>query len=455
MHWDCKRSGRRFRSLKADCTDFTYNCIAVSSEDNPSFLSGQPTHGGVALFWKTCFNDLVKPLENIDSDRIGGIRCDFNEKSPFLFSVYICPLRAIVSKNLMNTVTISGHYTINALSAECFVIIMGDLNGDLGNSLGDKGCYAPNDRGLRLLDFANYFNLCPINLLSICSGPLETFVSHCGRFKSTIDYILLLNCPHDSIVSCKTFEQTIENTSDHFPIQLKINFYDNSCTALSSDNCSEMAAKSVKVRWSNYSTETISTLYATSIANKLENMSSDDYNRLADSAVLIKDFLLKHSAPLVKPTRKNKNCGKAFIKLPEDVKKARSRGNIAFNSWKLLNYPVEGDIHETYHASRKEYRKKLRIFLNQCEADKITKLCDAAESNEKLFWKLIKSQRFSSKMIAFVVNGEVLTDKNKIRDMWADHFEALGSPSEIETFDKDFFNKVSDSVRESLFFLFN
>ena len=35
--------------------------------------------------------------------------------------------------------------------------------------------------------------------------------------------------------------------------------------------------------------------------------------------------------------------------------------------------------------------------------------------------------------------------------MWADHFEALGSPSEIETFDKDFFNKVSGSVRESLF----
>ena len=30
------------------------------------------------------------------------------------------------------------------------------------------------------VDFANYFNLCPTNLLSICSGPLETFVSHCG-----------------------------------------------------------------------------------------------------------------------------------------------------------------------------------------------------------------------------------------------------------------------------------
>ena len=53
-------------------------------------------------------------------------------------------------------------------------------------------------------------------------------------------------------------------------------------------------------------------------------------------------------------------------------------------------------------------------------------------------------------MNAFVVNGELLTDKNKIRDVWADHFEALGSPSETETFDKDFFNKVSDSIHESL-----
>ena len=53
------------------------------------------------------------------------------------------------------------------------------------------------------------------------------------------------------------------------------------------------------------------------------------------------------------------------------------------------------------------------------------------------------------------MNGELLTDKNKIHDMWADHFEALGSPSEIETSDKDFFNKVSASVRESCFSFFN
>ena len=35
-----------------------------------------------------------------------------------------------------------------------------------------------------------------------------------------------------------------------------------------------------------------------------------------------------------------------------------------------------------------------------------------------------------------------------IRAMWANHFEALGTLSEIVTFDKGFFTKVTDSVRE-------
>ena len=57
---------------------------------------------------------------------------------------------------------------------------MGDCNGDLGNVLGDRGHYDPNVRGLKLIEFANFFNLCPVNLLANCSGPLETFVPIVG-----------------------------------------------------------------------------------------------------------------------------------------------------------------------------------------------------------------------------------------------------------------------------------
>ena len=131
------------------------------------------------------------------------------------------------------------------------------------------------------------------------------------------------------------------------------------------------------------------------------------------------------------PVRNNKISKKVFFRLPDDVKSVRLQGKDAFDSWKQLNFPLEGDVHETYRATRKEYRQKLRSFLDQTEAGRIRKLCHATESNEKLFWKLVKSQRSSSQMSAFLVNGDLLTDKKAIRAMWADHFEALGTPSEI------------------------
>ena len=40
----------------------------------------------------------------------------------------------------------------NSLSVQGVVIALGGFNGDLGNSLGDKGKHAPNSRGLKLLE---------------------------------------------------------------------------------------------------------------------------------------------------------------------------------------------------------------------------------------------------------------------------------------------------------------
>ena len=51
-------------------------------------------------------------------------------------------------------------------------------------------------------------------------------------------------------------------------------------------------------------------------------------------------------------------------------------------------------------------------------------------------------------MSAFLVNGNLLTDGNLIRDMWADHFEAFGTLSENEYFDNVFLSGVVSGVRE-------
>ena len=135
------------------------------------------------------------------------------------------------------------------------------------------------------------------------------------------------------------------------------------------------------------------------------------------------------------------------VKLPDDVK-ARSQGKAAFNALKQLDFPLEGIAHDTYRVKRKEYRHKLHNFLEQREADKIRELHNATNSNEKLFWKLLKGQRSSSQMGAFLVNDDLLTYKNLIRETWADHFEALGTPSENAHFDNGFLDTVDRGVQK-------
>ena len=47
-------------------TNYVYNSIAVSADDNPHILSGNIAHGGVSLLWKCTIDDFVTPLENTE-----------------------------------------------------------------------------------------------------------------------------------------------------------------------------------------------------------------------------------------------------------------------------------------------------------------------------------------------------------------------------------------------------
>ena len=203
-----------------------------------------------------------------------------------------------------------------------------------------------------------------------------------------------------------------------------------------------------KIKWGKISKNDIESCYTIPIDFEQSTLSMSDYNSLLDSPELIITFLMKHSVPFVKITKPRSKTGhKNCIKLPAYVKVARAEGISAFNSWKQSGFPTD-DTHVTYFAKSREYHQKLRKFLNQSETDRIKDLCDAANSNENLFWKLIKGQRSSSKMSAFLVGSKLITDKNSIRNMWADHFEFLGKPSSNANFDSNFLAQVADKVQE-------
>ena len=165
----------------------------------------------------------------------------------------------------------------------------------------------------------------------------------------------------------------------------------------------------------------------------------------------LSQMLIDNSLSLVSSvpsTRKKTSKKISYVKLPDDVKAARSMCKTAFGSWKNHDFPSVGDIHDTYRCLRKEYRLLMRNFLNNLENDNVTKLCNAAESDEKLFWKLLKGQRSSSQMSAFLVKDKLITDKNFIREIWVNHFEALGTPSNNENFDSNFLARVTASVED-------
>ena len=409
-------------------TDSSYNYHAVSANDNPPILSGERAHGGVALIWNNAIDNFVTPLDIIDSDRIVGIKCAFANCRPlFILAVYLPSSNHALEEFKECIDYLWALY--DSLSADGFVILLGDFNGDLCNSLGDKGKKEPNDRGLLLLDFANFFNICPVNLLKQCKRPLESFKSHCGRYHSTLDYIFLPNCLLDDIHSLETFDQDIDNISDHLPILVNLKFSERLAIDLNCQRHFGSGAKR-KIHWSNFSHETINVKYVTLLLADLTDFDMSESNDTETVTKTITNLLLKHSYSLSSSfsNRSRKRKHGVYVRLPDDVKVARSQCKIAFDFWKQDQFSVNSIVHDNYRSKRKDYRFALRNFLNHLEVDRLKKLCVAAETDEKLFWKLLKGQRSSSQMSAFLVNGAFITEENDIRDMWADDFEALGTP---------------------------
>ena len=297
----------------------------------PPILSGDNAHGGVTLQWKCSINDRVTPMEDIISDRIVGIRLDFRKCDPlFILGVY---LPATSAKHRFDDYLECLYFLwaiYDRLSSEDFVVILSDFNGDLGNSLGDKGIKEPNQRGLKLLKLANHSNLCPVNLLETYQGPTESFVSYGGWVRSTIDYVSIPNCLINLIVRGKTFESNSDNLSDHMPIDVAIKYTDM-ChkQGVSSE---EQPGRS-KIYWSNHPCKEIYKKYVQPLLLDLEKV-SDSSPLKADQ---ITKLITNNSSQLL-CSKKKKRGKSVFVKLPDKVKTARSFSEASFQSWKQNSF---------------------------------------------------------------------------------------------------------------------
>ena len=120
----------------------------------------------------------------------------------------------------------------------------------------------------------------------------------------------------------------------------------------------------------------------TPLLHDLEN-GDIDFSDSGKAVDKISKLITHHSASLADPivvTAKGKNKRNVYVRLPEDVKTARSHCKVAFEFWKNNDYSDGNGIYENYRLKRREYRFKLHNFLSQLEVENITKLCNEADS---------------------------------------------------------------------------
>lgn len=68
----------------------------------------------------------------------------------------------------------------------------------------------------------------------------------------------------------------------------------------------------------------------------------------------------------------------------------------------------------------------------------------ARTEDKALFYKLINKQRQTGRerLNELIVNGETLSETNKIRQGWADYLKLLATPAENENFDESYKNHI-------------
>ena len=120
-----------------------------------------------------------------------------------------------------------------------------------------------------------------------------------------------------NIISCKTFDIQIENTSDLLPIKLELNYCTSTPDIIANDFVSDLASNP-KIDWSTLSQEEISEKYITPLVNQLENINIAEYLDSNDSAEKITNLLLQNSVSLAKMNCETNKKNKSFVRLPEE-----------------------------------------------------------------------------------------------------------------------------------------
>ena len=110
-------------------------------------------------------------------------------------------------------------------------------------------------------------------------------------------------------------------------------------------------------------------------------------------------------------------------------------------------------IWREYKYVKKMFRKQQRIAIREYEIKYMKEFVESQELDNKYFWYLVNtSRKVKSRFVMPVQNdsGEIVTDKNEVKEVWKTYFENMFNPATVvnDCYDNNWFDYVNVKVEE-------
>ena len=277
---------------------------------------------------------------------------------------------------------------VESREADSHCCIMGDCNGDVGNSFGGRGTYPATPQGVLIANFFKRYNLIPCYMLDLTGGPVHTFESHNAR--STLDYITIPSRMVGTVAASSVHKDHMLNNSDHFAVSVVINVGQITGTHLSNNQSpcirwDKMTAVERNTRYTERVDAQVDIIMDTLLASEPNPQNIDLALDALTRSIMNVSMDLPHSA---------------FRKHLEpywnaDLSRLKYLKVTAYREWVPMGRPrgLDNIYYVSYKRAKKEFMKTLVKLSKQYEDEEVLEAVRLAEINRNCFWRLVQKSR--------------------------------------------------------------
>ena len=334
------------------------------------------------------------------------------------------------------------------------VIVIGDVNAQLGEEGGQRGWGPTSVNGKTLLEFAQRNMMQIYDLLESTTGPRYTCYSHWGSV-SYIDHCLVSGELSTYIKKCMIMEEDLRNTSDHLPLRMEI-----SC--LGNLNIITEQTTLSKVAWEKLTSDEMTNLYAIPLQlllNEFIPQTEDEHIGTSDKThdeidniiTQLSNAMFKCADRLPKKQFK-KHLRPYWNKELQAVSKEQKQLRYA---WIMAGRPraQNSEIYKKYKEAKRHFRKSFRLAEYTYQVEQQRNMVNNEEIDQKVFWAHVNKQRKSNKQ-GLPINplkddkGNLITEPDDLVEEWRDYFKELATPKMEPHFDKEFHVNIEQELHD-------